>query len=119
MQEKIKLSKSQGASTPAELKRMQNVSYASAVGSIIPGYVFVLNYGAVDWKSAKQSIFATSSTEAEYIGAFDASKEDVKDNKEKEKIKSKTGQNQEQTRSVEKSGIKPDKVKAQSKPRKH
>nr|GFD22267.1 retrotransposon protein, putative, Ty1-copia subclass [Tanacetum cinerariifolium] len=34
-QEKIKLSKSQGASTPAELKRMQNVSYASAVGSII------------------------------------------------------------------------------------
>nr|GEZ42135.1 retrotransposon protein, putative, Ty1-copia subclass [Tanacetum cinerariifolium] len=35
MQEKLKLSKSQGASTPAELKRMQNVSYASAVGSIM------------------------------------------------------------------------------------
>nr|GEY70453.1 retrotransposon protein, putative, Ty1-copia subclass [Tanacetum cinerariifolium] len=35
MQEKIKLSKSQGASTPAELKRMQNVPYASAVGSIM------------------------------------------------------------------------------------
>nr|GFA56894.1 retrotransposon protein, putative, Ty1-copia subclass [Tanacetum cinerariifolium] len=35
MQEKLKLSKSQGASTPAELKRMQNVPYASAVGSII------------------------------------------------------------------------------------
>nr|GEZ38642.1 hypothetical protein [Tanacetum cinerariifolium] len=35
MQEKLKLSKSQGASTPAELKRMQNVLYASAVGSII------------------------------------------------------------------------------------
>nr|GFB14127.1 hypothetical protein [Tanacetum cinerariifolium] len=31
--------------------------------------------GAVDWKSAKQSIFATSSAEAEYIAAFDASKE--------------------------------------------
>ncbi|GJX72434.1 retrotransposon protein, putative, ty1-copia subclass [Tanacetum coccineum] len=31
------------------------------------GYVFVLNGGAVDWKSAKQSIFATSSAEAEYI----------------------------------------------------
>nr|GEW56169.1 reverse transcriptase domain-containing protein [Tanacetum cinerariifolium] len=30
MQEKLKLSKSQGASTPAELKRMQNVPYASA-----------------------------------------------------------------------------------------
>ncbi|GJW39074.1 hypothetical protein Tco_0064919 [Tanacetum coccineum] len=35
MQDKLKLSKSQGASTPAELKRMQNVPYASAVGSII------------------------------------------------------------------------------------
>nr|GEY51452.1 retrotransposon protein, putative, Ty1-copia subclass [Tanacetum cinerariifolium] len=31
MQEKLKLSKSQGASTPAEMKRMQNVLYASAV----------------------------------------------------------------------------------------
>nr|GFB74126.1 zinc finger, CCHC-type [Tanacetum cinerariifolium] len=40
-------------------------------------YVFVLNGGAVDWKSAKQSIFATSSAEAEYIAAFDASKEAV------------------------------------------
>nr|GEU83310.1 hypothetical protein [Tanacetum cinerariifolium] len=143
-----------GASTPAELKRMQNVPYASAVGSIMyalrctrpdvafaqnvkgqfqqnPGdlhwttvknilkylkntkdmflvyggdlkqelrvscytntgyltdaediksqtrYVFILNGGVVDWKSAKQSIFATSSAEAEYIAAFDASKEVV------------------------------------------
>nr|GEU48832.1 RNA-directed DNA polymerase, eukaryota [Tanacetum cinerariifolium] len=41
------------------------------------GYVFVLNGGAVDWKSAKQSIFATSSAKAEYIAAFDASKEAV------------------------------------------
>ncbi|GJS34877.1 retrotransposon protein, putative, ty1-copia subclass [Tanacetum coccineum] len=41
------------------------------------GYVFVLNGGAVDWKSTKQSIFATSSTDAEYIAAFDASKEAV------------------------------------------
>nr|GEW83698.1 retrotransposon protein, putative, Ty1-copia subclass [Tanacetum cinerariifolium] len=41
------------------------------------GYVFVLNGGAVDWKSTKQSIFATSSTYAEYIAAFDASKEAV------------------------------------------
>nr|GFC42486.1 hypothetical protein [Tanacetum cinerariifolium] len=117
------LSKSQGASTLAEIKRMQNVPYALAVGSIMydvrctrpdvantkdmflvyggdlkrelsvscytdagyltdvddlksqTGYVFVLNGGAVDWKSAKQSIFATSSAEAEYIAAFDASKE--------------------------------------------
>nr|GFB59591.1 retrotransposon protein, putative, Ty1-copia subclass [Tanacetum cinerariifolium] len=35
MQEKLKLSKSQGTSTPAEMKRMQNVPYASAVGSIM------------------------------------------------------------------------------------
>nr|GEX19604.1 hypothetical protein [Tanacetum cinerariifolium] len=131
MQEKLKLSKSQGASTPVELKRMQNVPYALAVGSIMyavrctrpdvafaqnvtsrfqqnpvyggdlkrelmvsyytdagyltdaddlksqTGYVFVLNGGAVDWKSAKQSIFATSSAEAEYIAAFNASKEAV------------------------------------------
>nr|GEY88058.1 hypothetical protein [Tanacetum cinerariifolium] len=148
------LSKSQGASTPAELKRMQNVPYASAVGSIMydvictrpdvafaqnitsrfqqnpgdlhwttvknimkylrntkdmfpvyggdikrelrvscythagyltdaddlksqTGYVFVLNGGVVDWKSVKQSIFATSSAEAEYIAAFDASNEAI------------------------------------------
>ncbi|GJX05503.1 retrotransposon protein, putative, ty1-copia subclass [Tanacetum coccineum] len=35
MQEKLKLSKSQGASTPAEKQRMQNIPYASAVGSIM------------------------------------------------------------------------------------
>nr|GEW14357.1 retrovirus-related Pol polyprotein from transposon TNT 1-94 [Tanacetum cinerariifolium] len=69
---RLKLSKSQGASTPAEMKRVQNVPYASATG-----YVFVLNDGVVDWKSTKQSIFATSSAEAEYIAAFDASKEAV------------------------------------------
>ncbi|GJW23974.1 retrotransposon protein, putative, ty1-copia subclass [Tanacetum coccineum] len=154
MQEKLKLSKSQGASTPAEIQRMQKIPYASAVGSIMyavrctrpdvafaqnmtsrfqqnpgeihwttvknilkylrntkdmflvyggnmerelrvscytdagyltdadtlrsqTGYVFVLNGGVVDWKSTKQSIFATSSTDAEYIAAFDASKEAV------------------------------------------
>nr|GEX45617.1 hypothetical protein [Tanacetum cinerariifolium] len=35
MQEKLKLSKSQGASTPAEKQCMQNIPYASAVGSIM------------------------------------------------------------------------------------
>nr|GEW35213.1 hypothetical protein [Tanacetum cinerariifolium] len=106
MEEKLKLSKSQGASTPAELKHMQNVPYALAVGSIMyavrcthPDVAFAQNVtsrfqqnpgdlhwttvknipnGAVDWKSAKQSIFATSSAEAEYIAAFDASKEAVR-----------------------------------------
>ncbi|GJV95098.1 hypothetical protein Tco_1546675 [Tanacetum coccineum] len=133
MQEKLKFSKSQGASTPAEIQRMQNTPYALAVGSIMydvrctspdvafaqnitsqfqqnpsevhwtavknilkvscytnagyltdaddmksqTGYVFVLNGGVVDWKITKQSIFATSSIDDEYIAAFDASKEDV------------------------------------------
>ncbi|GKA98818.1 hypothetical protein Tco_0826755 [Tanacetum coccineum] len=40
-------------------------------------YVFVLNGGAVDWKSAKQSTTAMSSTEAEYIAATKASMEAV------------------------------------------
>nr|GEU91780.1 copia protein [Tanacetum cinerariifolium] len=65
MQEKLRLSKSQGASTPAKLKRMQNVPYASAVGSIMYD------------KSVKQRNFATPSAEAEYIAAFDASKKAV------------------------------------------
>nr|GEW79870.1 hypothetical protein [Tanacetum cinerariifolium] len=127
MQEKLKFSKLQGASTPAEIQSMQNIPYTSDVGSIIytvrctcpdvafaqnitsrfqqnPGkvhwtavknilkylrntkdmflipeirYVFVLNGGVVDWKSTKQSIFATSSTDVEYIAAFDALKKVV------------------------------------------
>nr|GEW84519.1 hypothetical protein [Tanacetum cinerariifolium] len=124
MQEKLKLSKSQGASTPAEKQRMQNAPCASAIGSIMyavrctrpdvatkdmflvyegnmerelrvscytdvgyltdaddlksqTGYVFILNGGVVNQKSTKQSIFATSSTDVEYIAAFDASKEAV------------------------------------------
>ncbi|GKD75010.1 hypothetical protein Tco_1333292, partial [Tanacetum coccineum] len=40
-------------------------------------YVFVLNGGAIDWKSTKKSIFATSSAKAEYNAAYDASKEAV------------------------------------------
>ncbi|GJR85604.1 hypothetical protein Tco_0209615 [Tanacetum coccineum] len=128
MQEKLQLSKSDGASTPAEIRRMSNIPYASAVGLIMypiryigpdiafaqnitsrfqqnpgdmkrelrvscytdagyltdaddlksqTGYVFVLNGGAVDWKRTKQTIYATSSTDAEYIAAFNASKEAV------------------------------------------
>nr|GEV54069.1 zinc finger, CCHC-type [Tanacetum cinerariifolium] len=56
MMEKPDYRKSQGAKTPTET-----------------GYVFVLNGGAVDWKSAKQSAIAMSSTEAEYIAADEAS----------------------------------------------
>ncbi|GKG49681.1 hypothetical protein Tco_0518455, partial [Tanacetum coccineum] len=50
MQEKLKLSKSQSASTPSKIRCMQNVLYASAVGSIMyavrytrPDVVFTQN----------------------------------------------------------------------------
>ncbi|GJX66390.1 retrotransposon protein, putative, ty1-copia subclass, partial [Tanacetum coccineum] len=41
------------------------------------GYVFVLNGGAMDWKSSKQSTIAMSATEAEYIAASEAAMEAV------------------------------------------
>ncbi|GKF96463.1 hypothetical protein Tco_0289198, partial [Tanacetum coccineum] len=41
------------------------------------GYVFVLNEGAVDWKSSKQSTIAMSATESEYIAASKAAMEVV------------------------------------------
>ncbi|GKA50965.1 hypothetical protein Tco_0744161 [Tanacetum coccineum] len=76
----------------AEVKRMQNIPYAPVVGSIIyvvrctrPDVAFAhnitsrfqQNLDVVDWKSTKQSIFTTSSAEAKYIVAYDASKEVV------------------------------------------
>ncbi|GJT31698.1 retrotransposon protein, putative, ty1-copia subclass [Tanacetum coccineum] len=48
MQEKVKLSKSQGSSTPAEKQRMQNVTYASAIGSIM-----YANPGEEHWTAVK------------------------------------------------------------------
>ncbi|GJS42055.1 hypothetical protein Tco_0567098 [Tanacetum coccineum] len=91
---------SQCAKTPSEVQRMRRVPYASAIGSIMyavrwtrPDVAFantkdmVLVYGTkpeaelkvsfVDWKSAKQSTTAMSSTEAEYIAAAEASMEAV------------------------------------------
>ncbi|GKC35593.1 hypothetical protein Tco_1047977 [Tanacetum coccineum] len=127
MQEKPDYRKSQGAQTPSKVKHMQNVPYASAIGSIMyamrctrpdvafaqnlymvlvygakleselkvtcyvyagfqtdkddtksqSGYVFMLNDEAVDWKRAKQSTIAMSSTKAEYIAAAKALMEAV------------------------------------------
>ena len=39
------------------------------------GYVFIMNDGAISWKSKKQNIVALSSTEAEFIALADCSKE--------------------------------------------
>ncbi|GJW88767.1 hypothetical protein Tco_0164107 [Tanacetum coccineum] len=92
MQDKLRLNKSQGALTLAELKRMQNLPYASAMGSIMNTKDMFLVYGG-DLKQELRvscytdagylmdaddlNIFATSSVEVEYIAAYDASKEVV------------------------------------------
>ncbi|GKG16673.1 hypothetical protein Tco_0361630, partial [Tanacetum coccineum] len=68
-----------------DMKRELKVSCYTNVGYLTDAddmksqtqYVFVLNRGVVDWKSIKQSIFAASSTDAEYITAFDASREAI------------------------------------------
>nr|GEY37673.1 hypothetical protein [Tanacetum cinerariifolium] len=68
-----------------DIKRELRVSCYTNVGYLMDAddlksqtaYVFVLNGSVVDWKSTKQSIFATSSIEAEYIAASNASKEAV------------------------------------------
>ncbi|GKE00942.1 retrotransposon protein, putative, ty1-copia subclass [Tanacetum coccineum] len=41
------------------------------------GYVFILNGGAVDWKSSNKSTTAMSATEAEYIAASEAAMEAI------------------------------------------
>ena len=41
------------------------------------GYVFMLNGGAISWKSFKQSTGTDSTTEAEYMTAGEAAKEGV------------------------------------------
>ncbi|GJZ81788.1 hypothetical protein Tco_0646782 [Tanacetum coccineum] len=70
MQKKLKLSRSQGdlywTTVKNILKYLRNTND-----------MFLVYGGTVDWKRTKKSIFVTSSAEAEYIAAFDASKEAV------------------------------------------
>ncbi|GJR23557.1 retrotransposon protein, putative, ty1-copia subclass [Tanacetum coccineum] len=98
MQEKHRLSKSQGSimydvrCTRPDVAFAQNITsrfqqnpcdlYWTTVKNILKYLrntkgMFLVYGGAVDWKSAKQSIFATSFVEAEYIAAYNASKEAV------------------------------------------
>ncbi|GJQ95159.1 putative retrotransposon ty1-copia subclass protein [Tanacetum coccineum] len=72
MQPNVDLSNTQGPSTPAEVKRMKGIPYASAVGSIMYAV-----RGAVDWKSSKQSTTTTSFMEAEYIVAAETAMEAI------------------------------------------
>ncbi|GJS74652.1 retrotransposon protein, putative, ty1-copia subclass [Tanacetum coccineum] len=74
MQEKLKLSKSDGASTPAEKWRMSNVPYASSVGSIM--YAVRCTRPDVAFAQNITSRFQQN-PDAECIDAFDASKEAV------------------------------------------
>ncbi|XP_047259429.1 secreted RxLR effector protein 161-like [Capsicum annuum] len=48
--------------------------YASCVDTrnSIFGYLFLLTGGAISWKSAKQSIIAASTMEAEFVACFEA-----------------------------------------------
>ncbi|GJR81432.1 hypothetical protein Tco_1167003 [Tanacetum coccineum] len=90
MEERLDLNNTQGASTPEEVKRMQNVPYASVVGSII----YAVRCTRPDvashkkrlhferWrdrfgKSSKKSTTAMSAIEAEYIAASEAAMEAV------------------------------------------
>ncbi|GJT11979.1 retrotransposon protein, putative, ty1-copia subclass [Tanacetum coccineum] len=67
IQERLDLNKTQGASTPEEVKRMQNIPYASVVGSIIRGGL----------EELQAKYYCNVSTEAEYITASEAAMEVV------------------------------------------
>ncbi|GKE90693.1 retrotransposon protein, putative, ty1-copia subclass, partial [Tanacetum coccineum] len=86
----IKISKDLCSKTDEELDRISRVSYASAIGSmmyvmtytrpdvsIAPGWIFLLNGGAMTWKSSKQDTVEDSTCESEYIAACEALKKAI------------------------------------------
>ncbi|GJW81055.1 retrotransposon protein, putative, ty1-copia subclass [Tanacetum coccineum] len=74
MQQKLKLSTLDDASTPAEKQRMNNVPYASAVGSIM--YAVRCTRPDIAFTQNMTSRFQQN-PDAEYIAAFDSSKQAV------------------------------------------
>ncbi|GJS69336.1 hypothetical protein Tco_0702177 [Tanacetum coccineum] len=87
MQEKPNFRKSQGAKTPSEVKRMQRVPYASAIGTIIR---FQQNPGEAHWSAVKTILKylrntkdivlvygGNPETELKYIAGVEASMEAV------------------------------------------
>ncbi|GJW46078.1 retrotransposon protein, putative, ty1-copia subclass [Tanacetum coccineum] len=92
MQERLDLNKTQGASTPEEVKRMQNLPYASVVGSIMydvrstrPDVAFAQNIISrfqqnprePHWTAVKTILKYLRNTKAEYITASEAAMEVV------------------------------------------
>nr|GEX79882.1 hypothetical protein [Tanacetum cinerariifolium] len=81
MQENLKFSKSQGVSAPAEIHRMQNIPYASVVGSIMygvrctrPDVVFAQNITRGD---TKRELRVSCYTDAGYMTDADDMKSQI------------------------------------------
>ncbi|GKD78036.1 hypothetical protein Tco_1340657, partial [Tanacetum coccineum] len=64
MQERLDLNKTQGASNPKEVKRMQNVPYASDAGFIIR---FQQNPGELHWTAVKNILKYSRNTKDMFL----------------------------------------------------
>jgi hypothetical protein len=53
--------------------------FASCIDSrkLTSGYIFLMAGGAVSWRSAKQTLTATSTMEAEFVSCFEATSHGV------------------------------------------